>query len=97
MEESFLIKGNERRIIVIEKAEDPYFERVVFYIRRGVAEGKNRESLSSRAQRILEESCIERTSEPETGGREKTGRRTGFLYNIGRKQRENRGKKGEKT
>lgn len=59
-----MIKGNERRIIVIEKAEDPYFERIVFYIRRGAGEPKSGGTLSQRAQQIFEETREERETKP---------------------------------
>ena len=49
-----LLKGNERRIVVVEKLNDPYFEKAVFYIRCGVTGEKSGISLADRAQEILE-------------------------------------------
>lgn len=47
-----MIKGNERRIVVVERLSDPYFERAVFYVRVGVAAGKSSATLADKAQEL---------------------------------------------
>lgn len=77
-----MIKGNERRIIVIEKAEDPYFERAVFYIRRGVTEQKGK-SMGERAQEIFDEVCEVAVKEkPAEEKIIKTQKKKGFFRRI---------------
>jgi len=49
-----LIKGNERRIVVVEKLSHPLFERAVFYVRVGAATGKSEQILSQKAQELWE-------------------------------------------
>lgn len=54
-----MIKGNERRIIVIERMGDPYFEKAVFYVRCGVTSRKGGMSLADRAQQLFDEMTAE--------------------------------------
>ncbi len=47
-----MIKGSERRIVVVERPEDPVFERAVFYVRVGMT--GNGQTLSRRAQELCD-------------------------------------------
>lgn len=49
-----MIKGSERRIVVVERPGDPIFERAVFYVRVGVRPERAGPSLSARAQELCD-------------------------------------------
>jgi len=49
-----MIKGVNKRVIIIEHTDDPYFEKAVLYIKNGVGERSTKQTLASRAQELLD-------------------------------------------
>ncbi len=48
-----MIKGSERKIIVLEKLDSPYFEKAYFLVKCGVRAHVNKKTLSAAAEEML--------------------------------------------
>ena len=62
-----MIKGTERRIIVVERMDDPYFEKAVFFIRCGAKQNKIKQDLSFYAGEIYNNLISKEENHPLTG------------------------------
>lgn len=48
-----MIKGSERKIIVLEKLDSPYFEKAYFFVKCGVRTHVSKKTLSAAAEEML--------------------------------------------
>lgn len=48
-----MVKGSERKIIVVEKLDSPYFEKAYFFVKCGVRHHVSKKTLSAAAEEII--------------------------------------------
>ncbi len=50
-----MVKGSERRVVVIEKVDSPYFEKAVFFIKKGARRQTSKKTLAAVAEELIEQ------------------------------------------
>ena len=48
-----MVKGSERRVVVIEKVDSPYFEKAVFFIKKGARRQTSKKTLAAVAEELI--------------------------------------------
>ncbi len=48
-----MVKGSERKIIVVEKLDSPYFEKAYFFVKCGVRHHVSKKTLSAAAEEMI--------------------------------------------
>lgn len=85
-----MIKGSERRIVVVERPEDPVFERAVFYVRVGVRPVGRGPSLSDQAQELCDRMQGEERGRDEMESRVVAGKKKAGARRLRNKKQRKR-------